>query len=94
VKKPKKYFDWVEFDEAVEFFRRRFAGKDVKISPCGFAFRVARDLDDWKTIQYMVLRDKKGWTIWELMPNGDKPSGTFHSYKQTAKILEQRILAN
>lgn len=103
MKKPKKKksFDWKGFDEAVGYFVRRFAGEDVKISPCGFGFRVIPGPDDWKTIQYMVLREKNGWNVWELQANvqhrtseGDKSLMTFRSYEKAAIFLEKRILAN
>lgn len=95
----KKGFDWEEFDEAVEYFVRRFSGEDVTISPCGFAFRVIPGPGDWKVPQYMVLKDK-GWQVWELEANagaeseGDKVLRTCRSYEQAAIFLEKRILSN
>lgn len=102
-KKTKKSFDWKELDEAVGYFVRRFAGEDVKISPCGFGFLVIPGPDDCKTIQYMVLREKNGWNVWDNVwdnvwhrttSDGDKSLKTFRSYEKAAIFLEKRILAN
>lgn len=84
-KKPKK-FDWLEFDEAVEYFVRRFKGEDVTISTAGVLIRVMPGVGK---IEYSVLRDKKGWTVWGLTSEGDEPLGTFLSYEQAAVFLER-----
>ena len=85
--KPKK-FDWLEFDEAVVYFVRRFSGKDVTISTAGTLIRVM----PWVgKIEYSVLRDKSGWTVWGLTSEGDEPLRLFRSYERAAIFLERRI---
>lgn len=91
--RSRKGFDWTEFDEAVGYFVRRFAGEDVTISSAGVLIRVMPG-HRGQTPEYSVLRDEKGWNVWELTPKGDTLLRTCRSYEQSAVFLEKRILGN